>query len=107
MWCCGARSRRLYPGDITPIRDELAADAVGLCDAYGHFDVEMEKLFLGIRDGNYIGGRLGNYTDQPEAMASSVCAALERIRNAVANQAGVEPFSLIPAFMQAADVGEA
>ena len=98
--------RRLYPGDVSLIRDELAADAVGLFAAYGRFDPETEKLFLGIRDGHYAGGRLGNYTDTPEILAGSVCAALERIRATIDGQAGTEPFRLIPALMRAADIGE-
>ena len=98
--------RRLCPGDVAPIRDELAADAVGLIAAYGRFDPETEKLFLGIRDGRYIGGRLGNYTDTPEALTGAVCAALERIRAMIDNQAGTEPFQLIPALMKDADMGE-
>lgn len=98
--------RRLCPGDVAPIRDELAADAVGLIAAYGRFDPETEKLFLGIRDGRYVGGRLGNYTDTPEALVGAVCAALERIRAMIENQEGTEPFSLIPALMKDADMGE-
>ena len=98
--------RRLCPGDVAPIRDELAADAVGLIAAYGRFDPETEKLFLGIRDGRYIGGRLGNYTDTPEALTGAVCAALERIRAMMDKQAGTEPFRLIPALMREADMGE-
>ena len=98
--------RRLCPGDVAPIRDELAADAVGLIAAYGRFDPETEKLFLGIRDGRYIGGRLGNYTDTPEALVGAVCAALERIRAMREAEAGTEPFSLIPALMREADMGE-
>jgi hypothetical protein len=98
--------RRLYPGDIAPIRDELVADAVGLYAAYGCFDPETEKLFLGIRDGRYTDGRLGNYTDTPEALVGAVCAALERIRAIMEKQAGTEPFRLIPALMKEADIGE-
>ena len=98
--------RRLYPGDVAPIRDELVADAVGLTAAYGRFDPETEKRFLGIRDGRYVGGRLGNYTDTPEALTGAVCAALERIRATVEKQAGTEPFRLIPALMREADIGE-
>ena len=98
--------RRLCPGDVAPIRDELAADAVGLIAAYGRFDPETEKLFLGIRDGRYTGGRLGNYTDTPEALTGAVCAALERIRAIMEKQAGTEPFRLIPALMKDADMGE-
>ena len=98
--------RRQYPGDVAPIRDELVADAVGLVAAYVRFDPETEKLFLGIRDGRYTGGRLGNYTDIPEALTGAVCAALERIRAMIENQAGTEPFRLIPALMKEADIGE-
>ena len=98
--------RRLCPGDVAPIRDELVADAVGLTAAYGRFDPAAEKRFLGIRDGRYVGGRLGNYTDTPEALTGAVCAALERIRAIMEKQAGTEPFRLIPALMQTADIGE-
>ena len=98
--------RRLYPGDVAPIRDELVADAVGLYAAYGRFDPETEMLFLGIRDGRYVGGRLGNYTDTPEALTGAVCAALERIRAMMDKQTETEPFQLIPALMQAAEIGE-
>ena len=98
--------RRLCPGDIAPIRDELVADAVGLTAAYGCFDPETEKLFLGIRDGRYVGGRLGNYTDAPESLTEAVCDALERVRATIDNQTETEPFQLIPALMQAAEIGE-
>ena len=98
--------RRLYPGDVAPIRDELVADAVGLTAAYGCFDPETEKLFLGIRDGRYVGGRLGNYTDSPESLTEAVCDALERVRATIDNQTETEPFQLIPALMQAAEIGE-
>ena len=98
--------RRLCPGDIAPIRDELVADAVGLYAAYGCFDPETEKLFLGIRDGRYVGGRLGNYTDTPEALTAPVCAALERMLATMEEETGTEPFLLIPALMKDADMGE-
>ena len=91
--------RRLYPGDVDPIRDELIADAVGLYAAFGRFDPETEKHFLGIRDGRYVGGRLENYTDAPEKQAGSVCSALERMKEAIDARPGKEPFDLIPALM--------
>ena len=100
--------RRQYPGDVAPIRDELIADAVGLYAAYGRFDPMLERRFLGIDDdGRYTGGRLGNYTDTPEALTGAVCAALERVRITIENQAGAEPFALIGAMMSAADLEEA
>ena len=98
--------RKLYPGDIAPIRDELVADAVGLYAACGRVDPEMEKRFLGIRDGRYTGGRLDNYTDAPEKLAAPVCAALERIRVLVDANPDAEPFALIGALMPAAELKE-
>ena len=92
--------RRLYPEDIDPVRDELIADAVGLYAAYGRFDPEMEKLFLGIRDGHYTGGRLENYTDEPEKLAERIEPALVRIRQVTDAQSGAEPFALIPVLMK-------
>ena len=80
---------------------------MGLVAAYGRFDPMLERRFLGIDDnGRYTGGRLGNYTDTPEALVGAVCAALERIRAIMEKQAGTEPFRLIPALMKEADIGE-
>ena len=92
--------RRLYPNDIDPVRDELIADAVGLYAAFGRFDPKIEKLFLGIRDGQYISGRLGNYTDEPDKITASVSDELDRLRTDIERQALAEPFDLIPALMK-------
>ena len=51
--------RRLYPGDVAPLREELVADAVELYAAFGSFDPKIEQIFLGIRDGRYTGGQPG------------------------------------------------
>ena len=96
--------RRLYPGDVEPIRDELVADAVGLCAAFGRFDPDIEKRFLGIRNGQYTGGRLGNYTESPKAQTAPVCAALARIKEKTDVLSEAEPFALIPALMEAAEI---
>lgn len=54
--------RKIYPDDIDFIRDELIADCVGLICAFGNFDIELIKLFLGIEGEKYReGGRLQNY----------------------------------------------
>ena len=91
--------RRLYPEDVDPVRDELIADAVGLYAAFGRFDPETEKRFLGVKDGRYVGGRLENYTDEPEKLAGQVGAALDRIKQVIDAQPGAEPFTLIGALM--------
>ena len=91
--------RRLYPDDVDAIRDELVADAVGLHAAFGRFDPEVEELFLGIRDGRYVGGRLENYTDDPCGEAGRVAEELVRIREVIDHHPCTEPFELIPALM--------
>ena len=91
--------RRLYPDDIDPVRDELIADAVGLYAAYGYFDPETEKLFLGIRDGRYTGGRLENYTDKPDTMIGNVLSRLDRMKELIESLAGTAPFGLIHPLM--------
>ena len=92
--------RRRYPEDIDPVRDELVADAVGIYAAFGFFDVNMEKLFLGITGRQYTGGRLENYTDEPEKTAETVCDVLGRIKMIVDEKKGAEPFDLIPELMR-------
>ena len=72
----------------------------------GAFDRKLEELFLGIQDGRYSGGRLGNYTDRPEEITAPVCAALDRMDAVIHAQTEVIPFALIPALMTAADIGE-
>ena len=68
----------------------------------------LERRFLGIDDdGRYIGGRLSNYTDTPETMTGSVCAALESIKTVVEDNPAAEPFALIGTLMLAADLEEA
>ena len=91
--------RRLYPDDVEPVRDELIADAVGLYAAFGCFDPEMEKLFLGIKDGRYIGGRLENYTDAPEHLVGPVCEQLDRMKKIIDKQSGIRSFEQIPILM--------
>ena len=91
--------RRMYPEDVDTVRDELIADAVGLYAAFGRFDTETEKRFLGVKDGRYVGGRLENYTDEPEKLAGQVGAALDRIKQVIDAQPGAEPFTLIGALM--------
>ena len=92
--------RRLYPDDIEALRDELAADAVGLYAAFGRFDPELEKLFLGIRDGRYTGGRLENYTDEPDRMAPQISDAIRRIETIAGARDWTDPFEMIPELMK-------
>ena len=92
--------RRMYPEDVDPVRDELIADAVGLYAAFGRFDPETEKRFLGVKDGRYVGGRLENYTPEPEKLIDSVSAELDRMKNLIDVRTDMEPFAVIPTLMK-------
>ncbi len=91
--------RRKYPGDIDETRDELIADAVGLFAAFGDFDPEKEKLFLGIEGDKYTGGRLENYTDEPERLAKEIPDRLLKIKSLTDSADSRDPFKLIPVLM--------
>ena len=99
--CTHVVCRRLYPDQIDAVWDELAADAVGIYAALGRFDPELEKLFLGIREDRYVGGRLQNYvqdTDEPEAwdrLAGRVSSALAGFVPVFEENRGRDPFALI------------
>ena len=88
--------RRLYPERIEAVWDELVADAVGIYAAFGYYDPEMEKLFLGYREERYVSGRLENYTRNPEVLAEQVNRMLDRFRKIIESHPGVGPFELIP-----------
>ena len=93
--------RRMYPGDVDPVRDEVISDAIGLYAAFGCFDPEKAVLFLGIKDGHYIGGRLENYTDETEKQAAQVGIMLENVRKVLELQSAANVFDLIRPLMEA------
>jgi hypothetical protein len=65
--------------------------------------VEIEKMFLGITDEQYTGGRLGNYTDEPEKITKNVCCTLDQIKMIVEGKNWAGPFDLIPELMNLVD----
>ena len=88
------------PGRCGSLRWGTAGISRLQCAAFGRFDPETEVQFLGIRDGRYIGGRLGNYTDEPEALAGRVGTELDRMKQVIDARPGAEPFALIGALMK-------
>ncbi|MBQ8137496.1 MAG: hypothetical protein IJ174_08700, partial [Clostridia bacterium] len=88
-----------YPEDVDAVRDELIADAVGLYAAYGAFDPEKERLFLGIEGRRYVGGRLGNYTDDPDSLAPTVSDRIDEMKRIIDKQKPQDPFNRIPLLM--------
>lgn len=79
--------RALHPDDIEPIRDEVAADAVGLFAAFGTYDRRLAERFLGIEGGKYKnGGRLAHYIGD-ESAADAVLIAETQIKELAAASA--------------------
>ena len=92
--------RRKYPDKKDPVRDELIADAVGLYAAYGSFDPEMEKKFLGITGETYTGGRLENYTEDAKEITPQVLRMLSDMKQLIDSHPDAEPFDLVPVLME-------
>ena len=100
--------RRLFPQLIDPLWDELVADAVGLYAAFGHYDIRLAELFLGVSEAGYTGGRLENYVEQPtsdapalrdpaarlDALAIRCHQAVLRIASLTDSCGGIPPFEL-------------
>ena len=84
-----------YPDQVNVVWDELVADAIGIYAAFGSFDPEKERIFLGLQGDQYTGGRLGNYTDDPQGIAAKVNAALAGIDRIISEHSVDDPFSLI------------
>lgn len=87
--------RRLYPEKISPLWDELAADAIGLYAAFGDYDRDLAGKLLGIRGEHYTGGRLENYTEDPEKIAPEVERVLDGIHEIIKKEKGIDAFSMI------------
>lgn len=67
--------RRLFPGQIDVIRDEIMADMIGLLAATGKYDKDLARLFLGLEDSGFRpGGRLAYYAT-PEEMETAAARA--------------------------------
>lgn len=85
--CTHYLCRRLYPEQKEAVWDELVADAAGLFAAFGRYDPQLAERVLGIRDGEWIGGRLSIYTETPEALARRIHGLLPRFAEAAAGAA--------------------
>ena len=92
--------RSLYPDQISPVWDEIAADAVGLFAAFGQYDIDKARLFLGISDDQYTKGRLENYVSDPEAWIPWVNAAIAIVDRVIKEHPSSDAFALIPVIQE-------
>ena len=86
--------RRLFPDKKDPVWDELVADAVGIVAAFGRYDVEKSKVFLGIEGNAYGHGRLENYADIDPNLIGKVSEALGCIADIIADHPDAAPYEI-------------
>ena len=63
------------------------------------YRLRLERVFLGIQGDAYFGGRLENYTHDPEGAALLISAQIDRMKTLIDGLNARDPFSLIPALM--------
>lgn len=86
-------SRRLYPANIDCIRDEVVADAIGIIKAFGEYNIELAKLFLGIEGERYrTGGRLEHYVSEKQDIEAVAGKALRIAESVLKSNIGADPF---------------
>ena len=79
------------------------ADSIGVYAAFGEFDKEYIKLFLGITDSGYTGGRLENYVEDSEKLdelSEKICKVLDVFEGIINNEKPDDAFLLIPELEQ-------
>ena len=75
--------RRLWGGDVQPLRDEVIADLIGLLAAFGEYDTRLAEILFGVEDDSFRkGGRLSHYVS-----ADALAAACETVRALIAEYA--------------------
>lgn len=87
--------RRKYPEQVDAVWDEVIADAAGIIGATGKMDIFLEKIFLGIDENGYTGGRLENYVNEDvdiDKLAVKICGALKNIEELYKENSGLSPF---------------
>lgn len=90
--------RTKYPEQISPVWDEIVADAAGIIAALGRYDAEIEETFFGIQEGHYSGGRLENYVEDKEGLdelAGRVHEAIGRISELYESEKTAPPFDFV------------
>ena len=88
--------RRLFPEKIDAVWDELVADAVGLYDAFGHYELRLAEIFLGISEQGYTGGRLENYArdEDLDELAKKVHRTLLHLDGVIRGEGKTDPWAL-------------
>ncbi len=90
--------RTMFPDDIVPIRDEVIADMIGLVAAFGDYNPQLAKRFLGIEDMRFRdGGRLSHYIDESEidVAVEDACEIIDRLTIQIGKMDKSDIFTLL------------
>lgn len=91
--------RRLWPEKADTLRDEIIADCIGLLAAFGEYNDQYARTFLGIENRQYRpGGRLEHYFGEPAECAAASRRAenmIAELSNAVSPHIGKNVFEII------------
>lgn len=98
--CAHVVCRRLMPGDILPVWDEITADVVGLLCATKCYDVRLAALFLGVTEDGFAGGRLFEYLNddqkaRADEVSTEVYGALQRVGELCGDEQVGDPFCFL------------
>lgn len=81
--------KKLYPDNKDALLDEILADCIGLVFALGYYDKKLAKLFLGVNENGYAGGRLENYLEDNQEdidnVAKKVSEKIDKLSEWVEN----------------------
>lgn len=84
--------RNLYAENQEAIRDEVIADAIGLIAAFGRYEADLARLFLGLENEQYRpGGRLENYygEEAPESAQIRARRIIDEVDKALSGISGI------------------
>lgn len=91
-----AISSKLYPDHKQAIRDEVIADSIGVLYAFKEYRKDIIKKCLGTEVDSYrFGGRLENYTDDPQEEYQYVNDLIEKIDEYISAYPGKKPFEYL------------
>lgn len=91
-------SRKLFPQNKEPLRDEIVADSIGILAAFGCYDELLAKKVLGIEKETYrAGGRLENYVENEQLQKEALRAKriIEELNQFYTGQGKMTPFELL------------
>ncbi len=91
--------RNRFPEYISPIFDELVADAIGLYGALERYDIHLAGLFLGVDEDGYHEGRLINYYKKEygdlQKLAKQCWKTMQELERIIEGDSSLKPYEVL------------